>query len=217
MCCLLLCLVYCSFFFFFINLVYSCKPSIIQTADSCTLLVNIELGDFYSGRCSWALCYRWTVLPMCVWLTVVCIFWKVIEEIEEMMQESPDPEDDETPTQSDRLSMLSQEIQTLKRSSTSSYEESKEPYLSWRCLCVRVSQPESVTTFRNLWFSQAGLHTLPLLTPRRWYSGHLFLFAWGLCHIYLWILYLSAWAAVAKNRRLGGLNHRNLLLASSGG
>lgn len=51
---------------------------------------------------------------------------KVIEEIEEMMQESPDPEDDETPTQSDRLSLLSQEIQTLKRSSTNnSYEESK--------------------------------------------------------------------------------------------
>ncbi|XP_027478665.1 fasciculation and elongation protein zeta-2 isoform X2 [Zalophus californianus] len=48
---------------------------------------------------------------------------QVIEEIEEMMQESPDPEDDETPTQSDRLSMLSQEIQTLQRSSTSSYEE----------------------------------------------------------------------------------------------
>ncbi|XP_038628521.1 fasciculation and elongation protein zeta-2 isoform X3 [Tachyglossus aculeatus] len=48
---------------------------------------------------------------------------QVIEEIEEMMQESPDPEDDETPTQSDRLSMLSQEIQTLKRFSTSSYEE----------------------------------------------------------------------------------------------
>lgn len=53
-------------------------------------------------------------------------FLKVIEEIEEMMQESPDPEDDETPTQSDRLSILSQEIQTLKRSSTNnSYEESK--------------------------------------------------------------------------------------------
>ncbi|XP_039604328.1 fasciculation and elongation protein zeta-2-like isoform X2 [Polypterus senegalus] len=49
---------------------------------------------------------------------------QVIEEIEEMMQESPDPEDDETPTQSDRLSVLSQEIQTLKRSSTNnSYEE----------------------------------------------------------------------------------------------
>ncbi|KAM8785833.1 fasciculation and elongation protein zeta-2 isoform 2-T2 [Rhynchonycteris naso] len=45
---------------------------------------------------------------------------QVIEEIEEMMQESPDPEDDETPAQSDRLS---QEIQTLKRSSTSSYVE----------------------------------------------------------------------------------------------
>lgn len=50
----------------------------------------------------------------------------MIEEIEEMMQESPDPEEDETPTQSDRLSILSQEIQTLKRSSTNnSYEESK--------------------------------------------------------------------------------------------
>ncbi|NXI39420.1 FEZ2 protein, partial [Galbula dea] len=49
---------------------------------------------------------------------------QVIEEIEEMMQESPDPDDDETPTQSDRLSILSQEIQTLKRSSTNnSYEE----------------------------------------------------------------------------------------------
>lgn len=49
---------------------------------------------------------------------------QVIEEIEEMMQESPDPEEDDTPSQSDRLSMLSQEIQTLKKSSTNtSYEE----------------------------------------------------------------------------------------------
>ncbi|XP_054978436.1 fasciculation and elongation protein zeta-2 isoform X1 [Sorex araneus] len=40
---------------------------------------------------------------------------QVIEEIEEMMQESPDLEDDETPTQPDRLSMLSQEVQTLQR------------------------------------------------------------------------------------------------------
>lgn len=48
---------------------------------------------------------------------------QVIEEIEEMMQESPDPEEDDTP-QSDRLSVLSQEIQTLKKSSTnSSYED----------------------------------------------------------------------------------------------
>ncbi|XP_025024087.1 fasciculation and elongation protein zeta-2 isoform X2 [Python bivittatus] len=48
----------------------------------------------------------------------------VIEEIEEMMQESPDPDDDETPSQSDRLSTLSQEIQTLKRSGTNhNYEE----------------------------------------------------------------------------------------------
>lgn len=63
------------------------------------------------------------------------MFWKVIEEIEEMMQESPDPEDDETPTQSDRLSMLSQEIQTLKRSSMSSYEERKRPSLH-QCPCL---------------------------------------------------------------------------------
>lgn len=49
---------------------------------------------------------------------------QVIEEIEEMMQESPDPEEDETPTQTDRLSILSQEVQTLKRNSASnSYEE----------------------------------------------------------------------------------------------
>lgn len=66
---------------------------------------------------------------------MACMFWKVIEEIEEMMQESPDPEDDEALTQSDRLSMLSQEIQTLKRSSTSSYEESKKPSFSQCSLC----------------------------------------------------------------------------------
>ncbi|KAL6095695.1 fez2 [Pungitius sinensis] len=45
---------------------------------------------------------------------------QVIEEIEEMMQESPDPEDDESPSHSD-LSMLSQD---LKRSaSNTSYED----------------------------------------------------------------------------------------------
>ncbi|XP_031721892.1 fasciculation and elongation protein zeta-2 isoform X3 [Anarrhichthys ocellatus] len=48
---------------------------------------------------------------------------QVIEEIEEMMQESPDPEDDESPSQSD-LSMLSQGLHALKRSgSNSSYED----------------------------------------------------------------------------------------------
>ncbi|TNN61593.1 Fasciculation and elongation protein zeta-2 [Liparis tanakae] len=47
----------------------------------------------------------------------------VIEEIEEMMQESPDPEDDESPSQSD-LSTLSQDLQALKRSgSNTSYED----------------------------------------------------------------------------------------------
>lgn len=53
----------------------------------------------------------------------VFVFFQVIEEIEEMMQESPDPDDDESPSQSD-LSMLSQDLQGLKRSgSSSSYEE----------------------------------------------------------------------------------------------
>lgn len=73
------------------------------------------------------------------------MFWKVIEEIEEMMQESPDPEDDETPTQSDRLSMLSQEIQTLKRSSMSSYEERKRPSLH-QPLCL-LSASNTVSPF----------------------------------------------------------------------
>lgn len=40
-----------------------------------------------------------------------------------MMQESPDPEDDESPSQSD-LSMLSQDLHALKRSgSNTSYED----------------------------------------------------------------------------------------------
>ncbi|KAI4889579.1 hypothetical protein NFI96_029857, partial [Prochilodus magdalenae] len=48
---------------------------------------------------------------------------EVIEEIEEMMQESPDPEAEESPSQSD-LSMLSHELHSLSHStSTSSYEE----------------------------------------------------------------------------------------------
>ncbi|AWP19893.1 putative fasciculation and elongation protein zeta-2-like [Scophthalmus maximus] len=48
---------------------------------------------------------------------------QVIEEIEEMMQESPDPEDDESPSQSE-MSMLSQDLHALKRSaSNTSYED----------------------------------------------------------------------------------------------
>lgn len=58
-----------------------------------------------------------TPVSILVWV------FQVIEEIEEMMQESPDPDDDESPSQSD-LSMLSQDLQGLKRSgSSSSYEE----------------------------------------------------------------------------------------------
>ncbi|KAE8601450.1 hypothetical protein XENTR_v10013672 [Xenopus tropicalis] len=55
---------------------------------------------------------------------------QVIEEIEEMMQESPDPEEDDTHCQSDRLSMLSQEIQTLKKASTNRSHEDKVKMMS---------------------------------------------------------------------------------------
>ncbi|XP_078283003.1 fasciculation and elongation protein zeta-1-like isoform X2 [Rhinoraja longicauda] len=41
---------------------------------------------------------------------------QVIEEIEEMMQNSPDPDVEETPSQSDKLSVLSLEVQVLKPS-----------------------------------------------------------------------------------------------------
>ena len=65
-----------------------------------------------------------------VW-TWVCLFCvaQVIEEIEEMMQESPDPEDDESPSQSD-LSMLSQDLHALKRSGSNTSYEDRE-YLRW--------------------------------------------------------------------------------------
>uniref|UniRef100_UPI00398F6E37 fasciculation and elongation protein zeta-1 isoform X2 n=1 Tax=Pristiophorus japonicus TaxID=55135 RepID=UPI00398F6E37 len=43
---------------------------------------------------------------------------QVIEEIEEMMQNSPDPDVEETPSQSDQVSVLSQEVQVLKPSSS---------------------------------------------------------------------------------------------------
>lgn len=54
---------------------------------------------------------------------------QVIEEIEEMMQESPDPEDDESPSQSD-LSLLSQDLHTLKRSSSNTSYEDRLRHLS---------------------------------------------------------------------------------------
>ncbi|KAK1805569.1 hypothetical protein P4O66_019854 [Electrophorus voltai] len=51
---------------------------------------------------------------------------QVIEEIEEIMQESPDPEEDERPSQSD-LSVLSKELHTLSHATfTSSYEEREQ-------------------------------------------------------------------------------------------
>uniref|UniRef100_A0A3Q3AU15 Fasciculation and elongation protein zeta 2b n=1 Tax=Kryptolebias marmoratus TaxID=37003 RepID=A0A3Q3AU15_KRYMA len=58
---------------------------------------------------------------------------QVIEEIEEMMQESPDPDDDESPSQSD-LSMLSQDLGALKRSGSNTSCEERE------CRCLSVSE-----------------------------------------------------------------------------
>ncbi|XP_023682369.1 fasciculation and elongation protein zeta-2 isoform X1 [Paramormyrops kingsleyae] len=54
---------------------------------------------------------------------------QVIEEIEEMMQESPDPEEEENPSQSD-LSLLSQEGHSLQRSCTSSSYEERLKHMS---------------------------------------------------------------------------------------
>lgn len=65
-------------------------------------------------------------------MCVVGVF-QVIEEIEEMMQESPDPEDDESPSQSD-LSMLSQDLHALKRSGSNTSYEDRE----YRCDLVHL-------------------------------------------------------------------------------
>lgn len=62
----------------------------------------------------------------------------MIEEIEEMMQESPDPEDDESPSQSD-LSMLSQDLNALKRSgSNTSYEDREYHRVPLNCSNIKL-------------------------------------------------------------------------------
>lgn len=50
-----------------------------------------------------------------------------------MMQESPDPEDDESPSQSD-LSLLSQDLQAMKRSGSDSSCEDRECLPGRRCV-----------------------------------------------------------------------------------
>lgn len=64
----------------------------------------------------------------------------MIEEIEEMMQDSPDPEDDESPSQSD-LSMLSQDLGALRRSGSNTSYEDRE--------CGVVCKPASNYTERS--------------------------------------------------------------------
>ena len=75
-----------------------------------------------------------------------CALWcpsQVIEEIEEMMQESPDPEEDGSSiTYQSDLSNLSEDLQALKHSqSNSSYQDRKTHTCGWVgvWVCVGVS------------------------------------------------------------------------------
>ncbi|XP_076016295.1 fasciculation and elongation protein zeta-2 isoform X1 [Genypterus blacodes] len=67
---------------------------------------------------------------------------QVIEEIEEMMQDSPDPEDDESPSQSD-LSMLSQDLNAVKRSSSNTSYEDRLRHMSMSALSATLEEVES--------------------------------------------------------------------------
>lgn len=69
---------------------------------------------------------------------------QVIEEIEEMMQDSPDPEDDESPSQSD-LSMLSQDLGALRRSGSNTSYEDRECSASQRCLQAGIKIHKALT------------------------------------------------------------------------
>ncbi|KAJ8009178.1 hypothetical protein DPEC_G00086200 [Dallia pectoralis] len=80
---------------------------------------------------------------------------QVIEEIEEMMQDSPDPEDDESPSQSD-LSMLSQDFSNLKRSSSNTSYEDRLHRLSVSELSEALEEVE--TAIRR--FSEELIHAL---------------------------------------------------------
>ncbi|KAG7466766.1 hypothetical protein JOB18_017911 [Solea senegalensis] len=82
---------------------------------------------------------------------------QVIEEIEEMMQESPDPEDDESPTQSD-LSMLSQDLHALKRSASNTSCADRLRQLSVSELTETLEEVE--TTIRR--FSEELIQALAL-------------------------------------------------------
>uniref|UniRef100_A0A3B3Z7T1 Uncharacterized protein n=1 Tax=Periophthalmus magnuspinnatus TaxID=409849 RepID=A0A3B3Z7T1_9GOBI len=82
---------------------------------------------------------------------------QVIEEIEEMMQESPDPEDDESPSHSD-LSMLSQDLQGLRRSGSNTSYEDRLRQLSVSELTETLEEVES--TIRR--FSEELIQALAL-------------------------------------------------------
>ncbi|KAK7906914.1 hypothetical protein WMY93_015526 [Mugilogobius chulae] len=82
---------------------------------------------------------------------------QVIEEIEEMMQESPDPEEDESPSHSD-LSMLSQDLQGLRRSGSNTSYEDRLRQLSVSELTETLEEVE--TTIRR--FSEELIQALAL-------------------------------------------------------
>ncbi|XP_031437695.1 fasciculation and elongation protein zeta-2-like isoform X1 [Clupea harengus] len=84
-----------------------------------------------------------SIIVSCVAAEPLFTAEQVIEEIEEIMQESPDPVEDDSPSQSD-VSILCQEMNTLNRSSsTSSYEESLRG-LSASELSGRLQQVETL-------------------------------------------------------------------------
>lgn len=69
-----------------------------------------------------------------------------------MMQESPDPEDDQSPSQSD-LSMLSQDLHALKRSGSNTSYEDREYRFGWG------------TFTRREWITDKALNVTVLTPP----------------------------------------------------
>ncbi|GCC17539.1 fasciculation and elongation protein zeta-1 isoform X1 [Chiloscyllium punctatum] len=81
-------------------------------------LSNLEVSDKDSISEDGELIEKLDIIVSCNSEEPLFTAEQVIEEIEEMMQNSPDPEVEETPSQSDKLSVLSQDVQVFKPSSS---------------------------------------------------------------------------------------------------
>ncbi|XP_078387387.1 fasciculation and elongation protein zeta-1 isoform X1 [Cetorhinus maximus] len=77
-------------------------------------LSNIEASDKDSITEDGELIEKLDIIVSCTSEEPLFTAEQVIEEIEEMMQNSPDPDVEETPSQSDKVPVLSQEVQVLK-------------------------------------------------------------------------------------------------------